>query len=198
LFPRRLRIAIGPEIPRAAIASLLPVVPVSFVTLRELPIRPRTAILKSVALAILPGSKSPAIGAALALAFIRGSVDEWLWRVRRSARLRLKSWLRLLVNSLALRGGRESIRQAANIAVIIQIVVALSGRSLLAALCERLCGLRRRNKPEVMLSVLQIILCRDRISASMRVSCELEIFFCDMMRVAAYFDIRPIRFIGPR
>jgi hypothetical protein len=32
----------------------------------------------------------------------------------------------------------------------------------------------------------------------MRISCELEIFLRDMMRVAAYFDVRSIRFVGSR
>jgi hypothetical protein len=163
----------------------------------ERTIGPRTAILKSVGLTILPRSKSPTI-AALALAFIGRSVDERLWGVRRSAGLRLKPLLRLLVDILSLCRGRESIRQPTKIAVVIQIVVALSGRSLLTALCERLCGLGGRNKPEVMFGVLQIILGRNRISAGMRVSRELEILLCNMMRIAAYFDVRPIRFIGPR
>jgi hypothetical protein len=32
----------------------------------------------------------------------------------------------------------------------------------------------------------------------MRISCELEIFLRDMMRVAAYFDVRSIRFVRSR
>jgi len=63
---------------------------------------------------------------------------------------------------------------------------------------ERLRSLRSRNQPKVMLGMLQIILCRDRISARMRISCELEIFLRDMMRVAAYFDVRSVGFIGSR
>jgi hypothetical protein len=68
----------------------------------------------------------------------------------------------------------------------------------LAALRERLCDLRRGNKPKVMLGVLQVILRRDRISPRVRVSRKLEVFLGDMMRVAAYFDIRSVRFIGSR
>jgi hypothetical protein len=49
-----------------------------------------------------------------------------------------------------------------------------------------------------MFGVLQIILRRDPIPARVGVSRKLEIFLSDMMRVAAYFDIRPIRFVGSR
>jgi hypothetical protein len=43
-----------------------------------------------------------------------------------------------------------------------------------------------------MFGVLQIILRGDRISSRVSVSRELEIFFRDVMRVPAYFDVRPI------
>ena len=107
--------------------------------------------------------------------------------------MRLKSLLRLRVSALPLHGRGETIRQRAEVAIIFQVVAfGLSGRSLLAALCERLCSLRSGNKSEVMFGVLQIILRRNRISPGVSVSRELEIFLCDMMRVAAYFDVRSI------
>ena len=46
--------------------------------------------------------------------------------------------------------------------------------------------------------MLQIIFCRDRISARVGVSRELEVFFRNMMRVAAYFDVGSVRFVGSR
>jgi hypothetical protein len=49
-----------------------------------------------------------------------------------------------------------------------------------------------------MFCMLQIILGGDRISACVSVSCELEVFFRNMMRIAAYFDVWPVRFIGSR
>jgi hypothetical protein len=158
-----------------------------------LPIRSRTAVLKSVGLTILPGSKSPAIGAPLALGLVRRSIAEWLRGIRRSARLRLKSMLRLRISVLPLRRRGETIRQRAEIAIVFEIVaLALSRRSLVTALRQRLCSLRSGDKSEVMFRVLQIILRRDRISPCMSVSRELEILFCDMMSVTAYFDVRPI------
>ena len=95
------------------------------------------------------GAQSLPIPAALTLALVRRSLDERLWGVRRSARLGLKSWLlRLLVSVLPLRRRGEPIRQPAKIAVIIQVVVVLSRRTLLTALRERLSGLRGGDKPK--------------------------------------------------
>jgi hypothetical protein len=110
--------------------------------------------------------------------------------------LRLKAWLRLLVGVLTLRGRGETIRQ--QIAVIVHILLVLSRRPLLTALRQRLCGLRGRNQSEVMFRVLQIIFRRYWISTRMSVPCELEIFLRNVMRVAAYFHIRPVRLIGSR
>jgi hypothetical protein len=110
--------------------------------------------------------------------------------------VRLKTRLGLLIGVLPLRGRGETVRQRAEIAIVFQVVGILSGRPLLTtALRERLRGLRRGNKPEVMLGVLQIILRRYRISARVGVSRELEIFLRDVMRVPADFDIRSIRFV---
>jgi hypothetical protein len=106
--------------------------------------------------------------------------------------------LRLLINVLPLGWRSETIRQGAEIAVVLQIVALFSGRALLTALRKRLRGLRGGDEPEVMFGMLQIILRRDRISARVGVSRELEIFLGDMMRVAAYFDIRAVRFVGSR
>jgi hypothetical protein len=158
----------------------------------------RTSVLKSVALlTILPGRKAPTI-VSLALRLVSRPVGERLWGVRRSGRLRLKSWLRLLVSGLPLRGRSETIRQRVEIAVILQVILILAGRALLTALCERLCSLRSGNKPEVMLRVLQIIFRRDRIAARMSVSRELKVFFRHVMRIAAYFHVWSVRFIGSR
>ena len=100
---------------------------------------------------------------------------------------------------LPLGGRSETVRQgAAEIAVVIHLVAFLSGRPLLTALRKRLRGLGGGNQPEVMFGMLQIILRRDGISPCVGVSRELEIFLGDMMRVAAYFDIRAVQFVGSR
>jgi hypothetical protein len=170
------------------------IVAITVVPILERAIGSRTSVLKSVvALTILPGRKAPPIIAALTLGLVRRSVTKRLWGVRRNVWLRLKSLLRLRVSVLPLRRRGETIRQPAKIAVIFEVVAfALPGRSLLTALRQRLRSLRSGNKSEVMFRVLQIIFRRDRVSACVSVSRELEIFFRDMVRVAAYFDIRPI------
>jgi hypothetical protein len=110
----------------------------------------------------------------------------------------MKTGLGLLIRVLPLRRRGETIRQRPEIALVFEIVGLLSGRSLLTALRKRLRGLRSCDESEVMFGVLQIILRRDRVSARVSISRELEIFLRHMMRVAAYFDIRPIRFVGSR
>lgn len=133
----------------------MPIVAITFVTFGEWPIGSRTPIRKSGALTLLPGRKSDAIGAALTFALVRRSIAERLRGTRRGARLLwLKSLLRLLIRALSLRRRRETIRQRAEIAVVLKIVLALSGLSLLTALCERLCGLRSGDESKVVLGVL--------------------------------------------
>ena len=68
----------------------------------------------------------------------------------------------------------------------------------MTALCERLCGLRRCNQPKVMFGVLQVILRSNRVPACVSVPCKLEVFFRDVMRIAAYFHVWPVRFVGSR
>jgi hypothetical protein len=180
-----LGITIRPEIPRTTVASV-PVVAIALVALGKRPVLSRAAFGKPVALPVLPIGKTRPIALALTLALVRRPLDVGLRRGWH--RLRLKPLLRL-----ALRGRGESIRQRAEIAIVFHVVaLAFSRRSRLAALCERLRGLRGSDKSKVMLRVLQIILRRDRISPRVGVSRKLEVFLGDMMRVPAYFDIRSI------
>jgi hypothetical protein len=174
------------------------IVAISLISILKWPIRSRTSVLKSVALTILPRRKPAAIGAALTIGLVRRSVAEGLRGVRRDVWLRLKALLRLLVSVLPLRRRSETIGQRVKVAVIVHTLFVLSGGSLLSALRQRLCSVRSGDQSEVMFGVLQIILGGDRISACMSVSCKLEIFFRDVMRIAAYFDVRPVRFIGSR
>ena len=106
--------------------------------------------------------------------------------------MRLKALLRLLVCVLPLCGRGETIGQRVKVAVIVHTVFVLSGRPLLTALRERLRSVSRGDETEVMFGVLQVILGCDRISACMGVSCKLEVFFRDVMRIAAYFDVWPV------
>jgi hypothetical protein len=177
------------------------IVAVTLVPILERAILSRPSILKTIALTILPRRKGAAIVAALTLGLVRRSVAERLWSVRRGARLRLKAWLRLrllLVGVLPLRGRGETIGQRVKVAVIVHPLIILSSRPLLTALRQGLRGLRSGDQSEIMFCVLQIILGSDRISACVSISRELEVFLRDVMRIAPYFDVWPIRFIGSR
>jgi hypothetical protein len=167
-------ITVWAEIPWTAIA-VLPVVTITFSTLGERTIRARPTVGEAVALPILTICKPRAIVRSLTLALIRSSLGiRWL-RIGRQAGLGLKSRLWLLVRRPGpLRRRREAIRQAAEIAVVIHFVaLAFSGRSRLTALCERLGSLRRGDKSEVMLGVLQIILGSNGIAPRVGVPREL-------------------------
>ena len=94
------------------------IVAISLVAVLVRAIGSRTSVLKSVALTILPGRKAPTV-VSLALGLVSRSVGKRLWGVRRSARLRLKSLLRLRVSGLPLGGRSETIRQRVKIAVIL-------------------------------------------------------------------------------
>jgi hypothetical protein len=192
-----LGIAVRPEIPRAAVASV-PIVAIALISLAERPLS-RAAFGKPAALPILPICKPAPVVLARAFAIVGWPLEIGLRRVRRQVRLRLKPLLRLLIGALSLRRRGETIRQRAEIAVVLHVVALAFARGpRLTALGERLRGLRRCNKAKVMLGVLQIVLRRDRVAAGVGVPRELEIFLRDMMRVAAYFDVRSIRFIGSR
>ena len=98
--------------------------------------------------------------------------------------------LLLKISTRSFRRRGESIRQTAEIAVIIEIVdVAFARRPRLAALREGLRRLRRGDQPKIMLRMLQIVFSGDRIASGMRIPGKLEIFLSDMMRVAANLDV---------
>ena len=194
----RLVFAVRPEIPRAAVASV-PVVAIAFIPVGERPVLSWTAVGKPVTLPVLPICKPCPFVLALTLSLIGRSFGVRLRSVRGRIWLRLKPLLRLLKGGLPLRRRGEAIRQRTEIAVVFHVfAITFAGRARLAALCERLGRLRGCNQSEIMFGMLQIILRRDGISPRMSVSRELEVFFRDVMGVSAYFDVRPIRFIGSR
>jgi hypothetical protein len=104
--------------------------------------------------------------------------------------LRLALLRRLLIlRALGRRG------EAIGHVVVVDLVVV----GALQAHRRRLLGrLRRCDQAEIMLRVLEITLRHHRIARGMRVARELEIFFRDVMRGAADFDVRAVGFIGAR
>ncbi len=187
----RLGVAVGPEVPLTAVTSV-PVVAIAFVPVGERPVLSWTAFGKPVALPFLPICKPCPFVLALTFSLVGRSLGVRLGSVRGHIRLRLKSLLRLLIGGLPLGRRGEAIRQRAEIAVVFHLfAIAFAGRARLAALSERLGRLRGCNQSKVMLGVLQIILCRDRISPRMGIPRELEVFLGNMMCVSAYFDVSP-------
>jgi hypothetical protein len=61
-----------------------------------------------------------------------------------------------------------------------------------------LCGLRRGDEAKIMFGVLKVIFGGDRIAAGMSVARELQVFFRDMVGVAANLNIGPVRLVGSR
>ncbi|MBV9908259.1 MAG: hypothetical protein JOY52_11930, partial [Hyphomicrobiales bacterium] len=132
------------------------IVAIILIALLEWTIRPRTSILKSVALlTILPRRKTPAIIAPLTIGLVRRAVAEGLRDVLRNVWLRLKALLRLLVSVLPLRGRGETIGQRVKVAIIVHAVLVLSSRPLLTALRQSLSSVSRGNETEVVFGVLQ-------------------------------------------
>ena len=95
------------------------------------------------------------------------------------------------------------------IAIIEAIVAAALRRALLLRLLTLLVllivirvllpelFLRRRDQPEVMLCVLVVILGRDRIAGALGVTCELNVFLCDVGGRAANFHIGAVGLVNP-
>jgi hypothetical protein len=57
---------------------------------------------------------------------------------------------------------------------------------------------RRRDQPEIMFSVLEIIFGRDRIAGGLGVTRKLEILLRDVIGCPANLHIRAVRFVNPR
>jgi hypothetical protein len=85
--------------------------------------------------------------------------------------------------------------------VVIAVVVAVIGRIIARAAAGLLLGkrltltklfLRRGDQAEIMFGVLIVIFRRDRISGTLRIAGELEIFFGDVRRRSPDFYVLPI------
>jgi hypothetical protein len=128
-------------------------------------------------------------------------------------RLRLRLILRLLLR-LLLRTVRLLVRRGlkrltvrlvlSGLVTVVVIVVAafhvgtLKRLLLLVRILLRELDLRRHDHAEIMFGVLQISFGRDRIAGRLRVARKLRVFFGDVMRGAADFHVRAVRFIYPR
>jgi hypothetical protein len=168
-----------------ALTPLLPVVTLGAIA-PVLPVTPILAVAILIAVTIVPltiiGGALAVIRRALAITEIRALA------VRLADRLRRNTF----------RRGSETIRQGAEIVVIILVDLNLAGRSHVARLGLRLRQLSRRDQPEVMFGVLQIAFRGDRIAGRLGITRKLEIFLGHMMRRAADFNVRAIGLIGTR
>src|SRR5450755_963775 len=163
------------------------------------PVFARTAILRATARTIL-AILVAAVVLWLPIALVRSA---FLIRLRWSLRLALdgrrKAWLRLIGGRRPLGGRGEAIGQAAHIVIVVHIVgFALARRARGSVLLLQLGRLRRGDQAIIMFRVLEVVLRRDRVAAGVGVARQLQVFFGDMMGVAADFDVRPVRLVGPR
>ena len=190
-------IAIGAEIPRAAVA-ILPVVPIAVRSFAERAILTWPAVGKAIALPILAIGEPAAVSLALAVALERLPFDVGLRSIGRHVRLRGKRVVLLVLIAGALCRRGEAIGRAAEIIVVIILDLAIAGRPLLTALGQSLRGLGRGDQAEVMFRVLQVILGCDRVAASVGVAGQLKIFLRHVMRVAANLDVRSVELVRAR
>jgi hypothetical protein len=101
----------------------------------------------------------------------------------------------LIIGALGRRG--ETVRKAADIVVLVEIVsVWLARRPLIARLRLLLRLLSRRDDAEVVFRVLKVILRRDGIAAGVSIARQLEIFLRDVMRIAANLYVRAVGLVG--
>ena len=125
---------------------------------------------------------------------LRPALDQrsaWPGRLGRGRRSEISFGIDTLRRSLHPR--RVPIRQGADVILIVHIFrIEIAGDSLVAVLGPNLRRLRSSDEPEIMFRVLQIVLCGDRIVASMSVARQLEVLLRDLPRGASYFDVRPI------
>ena|SRR5689334_6092467 len=201
---------------RPAAAAMTPAPPMqrktilrSVIAVRAiLPRRPAIAVLRLLMLRLGAGNER---GQAIDVALV--------FRARR-LRTRLKMLLLLLrlmivlllivlllARIIWLRLARRE-RLAADVRLLaVAIVVVLLGSAHLAGLLLLLLVirlalpellLRRGDNAEIMLGVLVVIFCRNRIAGALCVTSELKVFFGDVRCGSADFYVRPVGLIHPR
>src|SRR5215510_13618338 len=109
--------------------------------------------------------------------------------------------LRTIVHLLVAR--RERLCVARQIRLLLRFARRVTRRVLLGLLivvgillAELL--LRSGDQTEIMFGMLVVVLGGYRVARSLRVACELDVFFRDVRGGAADFDIRAVRFVNPR
>lgn len=100
----------------------------------------------------------------------------------------------LLVLLLILLQGAEGEPIRSGVEIILVIIPVIG----LPVLKGKLRLMRGSDDPIIMLGMLEIALRHHRISGEMRIAGQLGVFLGDMLRGAAHFHVRPVRFIRTR
>jgi hypothetical protein len=96
----------------------------------------------------------------------------------------------------ALHRRRKTVQNAAEIIVLFDLIhLGLASNPLEPLIILLLRLLRRSNQPKIMFGMLQIAFRRDRITRRMRIACQLQIFFGNVIGSTANLYIGTIRFI---
>ena len=159
----------------------------------------KTADVLSAFMAALVGLRVGRLLGLLMLLMLRAILDLLITRrkrlsIARQIRLLLRlsrsvAWLvltheRLIVFIVSIEGVIAGLRLAAGRAALLMRLLLIVIRVLLTKLL-----LRRGDQTEIMFSVLIVIFRSYRITRSLRVARELDVFFCDMRSGAADFDV---------
>ena len=198
---------------RSAAATMTPAPPVqrkailrSVITVwTVLPMRPVVALLRLLWLRLRAGNERwQAVDVALVFRtrILRPRLEMLLILLRRLIVLLIVMLLARIVRLWLARGERL----AADLGLLaIAVVVAFIARAHLAGLLLLIIGLtlpelllRRGDDAEIVLGVLIVIFCRNRIPGTLRVTGELKVLFGDMRRRAANFYVRPIGLVHSR
>jgi hypothetical protein len=118
-------------------------------------------------------------------------------RIGRNVGLRLTPAKRCLDEGLAVVLAIFEVLFRARLELLVVAASAIGTRRLevRVALPELL--LRDRDQAEIMLGMLEVVLCRDRIAGRLRVACELKIFVGDMTGRSADLHVGAIGFVNP-
>lgn len=169
----------------------------------------KTADILSAFMAALVGLRVGLLLMLLMLLMLRAILDLLITRrkrlrIARQIRLLLRlsrsvAWLvltheRLIIFFVAIEGVIASLRlAAARCAALLMRLLLVVVRVLLTKLL-----LRCSDQAEVVLGVLIIILGGHRVTRSLRVTRELDVFFRDMRSGATDFDVGAVRFVNAR
>jgi len=151
--------------------------------------RPALAPTRRITLCLLGLALGGSLGWSIATG-VAGSVALLSFALRRRLVMLLAVLLRLLLRLAWLRR-REPIIDRCE--VVVEIIVL--GLELVAANLSLLGLLGRRDDPEIMLCVLQIVLGHHAVAARLGVASELEVLLGDVSRVAAHLHVRSVALV---